>query len=241
MAGRKTLETLSAADAIVDALDVARHERERIDAHVESRARKAASGEEEREEAEAAKRARDADDDERLRKLFAGDEGEADAGESDSDDDADAIVVSGGAYGSNPAYPKGLVPNPLLMGRSPERYALAAIEKVRSADLEQAVLSLPFSSALALLEYLAGWLEAGERTELTCRLASLIVRLHYVQLGATAAARGVLLETSAAPSTTSGGVSRRRRVQRRGFEHVGESHQRRTARRRRRRGGGGGG
>ena len=80
------------------------------------------------------------------------------------------------------------------MGKTPERYALAAIEKVRSADLEQAVLSLPFSSALALLDYLAGWLEAGERTELTCRLASLIVRLHYVQLGATAAARGVLLK-----------------------------------------------
>ena len=54
MAGRKTLETLSAADAIVDALDVARHERERIDAHVESRARKAASGEEGREKAAAA-------------------------------------------------------------------------------------------------------------------------------------------------------------------------------------------
>lgn len=200
MAGRKTLETLSAADAIVDALDVARHERDRIDAYVESRARKAASGEEEREKAAAAARARDADDDERLRKLFAGGDGdgdeeeEDDAGGSDSDDGADAAVVAGGAYGSNPAYPKGLVPNPLLMGQTPERYALAAIEKVRSADLEQAVLSLPFSSALALLDYLAGWLEAGERTELTCRLASLIVRLHYVQLGATAAARGVLLK-----------------------------------------------
>jgi hypothetical protein len=37
------------------------------------------------------------------------------------------------------------------------------------------------------------WLQAGERIELSCRLAALIVRLHYVQLGATAA-RGVLLK-----------------------------------------------
>ena len=72
----------------------------------------------------------------------------------------------------------------MLMGQSPERYALSAIEG-SAADLEQAVLALPFSSALTLLDYLGGWLEAGEKTELTCRLASLIVRLHYVQLGAT--------------------------------------------------------
>jgi hypothetical protein len=37
MAGHKTLEALSSADAIADALDVARHERDRIDAHVLSR------------------------------------------------------------------------------------------------------------------------------------------------------------------------------------------------------------
>ncbi|EEH55715.1 uncharacterized protein MICPUCDRAFT_18664 [Micromonas pusilla CCMP1545] len=139
MAGRKTLETLSAADAIVDALD----ERD------------------------------------------------------DGDAVADAVVLGNanalGLKGTD-VYPPGLMPNPLLMGQTPERYALAAIEKVRAADLEQAILALPFSSALALLDYLAGWLHAGENIELTCRLAALIVRLHYVQLGATSAARGVLLK-----------------------------------------------
>ena len=53
------------------------------------------------------------------------------------------------------------------------------------ADLERAVLALPFSSAAALLEFLGGWLERGEKVELTCRLAALITRLHYAQLGAT--------------------------------------------------------
>jgi U3 small nucleolar RNA-associated protein 12 len=80
------------------------------------------------------------------------------------------------------------------MGASPERYALRALENVKAADLERAVLALPFSSAAALLEFLGGWLERGEKTELTCRLAALIVRLHYAQLGATANARGTLLK-----------------------------------------------
>ena len=42
------------------------------------------------------------------------------------------------------------------MGASPERYALRALEHVKAADLERAVLALPFSSAAALLEFLGG-------------------------------------------------------------------------------------
>ena len=189
MAGRKTLETLSAADAIVDALDVARHERERIDAHIRQKSK--VDGD--------AKPTADANGDSKGDAAssalpFTG--GDDDISEYSDDDDAvDAVVVSGSVLGGpSKVYPPGLMPNPLLMGETPERYALSAIEKVKAADLEQAILSLPFSSAIALLEYLGGWLEAGERVELTCRLAALIVRLHYVQLGATASARGVLLK-----------------------------------------------
>ena len=202
MAGRKTLETLSAADAIVDALDVARHERERIDAHVKKKARMALEkasmpGDEKKDADEKATRR---EDEKKLRRLFAGDadsEDEHDVAsmKSDSDDDdSDAAGFASGAFGTNESYPKGLPPNPLLMGASPERYALRALENVKAADLERAVLALPFSSAAALLEFLGGWLERGEKTELTCRLAALIVRLHYAQLGATANARGTLLK-----------------------------------------------
>jgi U3 small nucleolar RNA-associated protein 12 len=203
MAGRKTLETLSAADAIVDALDVARHERERIDAHVKKKARmaleKASMPSDEKKDAD--EKATRREDEKKLRRLFAGDadsEDEHDVAsmKSDSDDDdsdADRHLASG-AFGTNESYPKGLPPNPLLMGASPERYALRALENVKAADLERAVLALPFSSAAALLEFLGGWLERGEKTELTCRLAALIVRLHYAQLGATANARGTLLK-----------------------------------------------
>ena len=200
MAGRKTLETLSAADAIVDALDVARHERERIDAHVKKKARMALEKtsmsltDEKKEEENATRR----EDEKKLRRLFAGDddEDEHDVASmmSDDSDDDDAGDAPRSAFGTNDSYPKGLPPNPLLMGASPERYALRALENVKAADLERAVLALPFSSAAALLEFLGGWLERGEKTELTCRLAALIVRLHYAQLGATANARGTLLK-----------------------------------------------
>ena len=199
MAGRKTLETLTAADQIVDALDVAGHERKRIDDYVRTNGRDKDANDD--DEAKAVENGDDQEDEEELKKAldeFSDEEEDDDeeGAEDDDDDAADAVVVNSAslsAYGYNPSYPSGLPPNPLLMGQSPERYALSAIEKVRAADLEQAVLALPFSSALTLLDYLGGWLEAGEKTELTCRLASLIVRLHYVQLGATHRARSVLL------------------------------------------------
>ncbi len=191
MAGRKTLETLSAADAIVDALDVAAHERRRIDTHLKVASRRAnaaktaSAGDDDDQHPVDDERANDA---RKLRALFDGDDFE------EGDWIAGASTNSISMFGSNRSYPRGLQPNPLLMGRSPERYALASIEKVKSAELERAILSLPFSSAFALLDHLGGWLESGERTELTCRLAALIIRLHYVQLGATTAARGILLK-----------------------------------------------
>ena len=117
MAGRATLETLSAADAIVDALDVARHERERIDAHVKKKARMALEvedsvpGDDAMRDDENAQKKQDA---EKLRRLFAGDdedEDEHDVASMRSDDsDDDAARVAGNS--ENDAYPKGLAPNP---------------------------------------------------------------------------------------------------------------------------------
>jgi U3 small nucleolar RNA-associated protein 12 len=136
---------------------------------------------------------------EKARASFAGnDEEDGEEDGSMKSDDSDVEDAFGSSYGvatqENAHYPKGLAPNPLLMGASPERYALKALENVKAADLERAVLALPFSSASALLDFLGGWLERGEKVELTCRLAALIVRLHYAQLGATASSRGVLLK-----------------------------------------------
>lgn len=47
------------------------------------------------------------------------------------------------------------------MGMSPAQYVLTALEKVRPAEMEQALLLLPFSYALDLVGYLCLWLEKG--------------------------------------------------------------------------------
>lgn len=83
--------------------------------------------------------------------------------------------------------------NPLLLGLAPGGYVLRAVGAVRAADLEQALLLLPFTDALRLLGYLVGWLRQGAQVELLCRVSTLLLRLHMAQLVGTPAARGVLV------------------------------------------------
>ena len=54
-------------------------------------------------------------------------------------------------------------PNPLLEGLAPGPYVLRALQKVRAAELEQALLMLPFADALRLLAYLPPWLAHGSQ------------------------------------------------------------------------------
>lgn len=56
--------------------------------------------------------------------------------------------------------------NPLLLGRSIEEYVLETVRRVRPGDLEQALLVLPFSDALRLLQYLCSWLAAGTQVRM---------------------------------------------------------------------------
>lgn len=60
----------------------------------------------------------------------------------------------------NPAA-KPPAPNPLLLGRSPAAHVLHVVGRVRAAELEQALLLLPFTDALRLMGYLLGWLRQG--------------------------------------------------------------------------------
>lgn len=77
-------------------------------------------------------------------------------------------------------------------------FVLRALAAVRSADLEHALLLLPFASALTLLEYIPGWLaDGGVHAELACRVAVLLTRLHQRQLAGTRAARPALLRLRA--------------------------------------------
>ena len=50
-----------------------------------------------------------------------------------------------------------------MLGLSPEAYVLRAVSSVRANDLEQALLLLPFADALKLMQWVAGWLAAGNQ------------------------------------------------------------------------------
>ena len=132
MAGRKTLETLSAADAIVEALELAEHETKRFAEHEEDNEK------------------------------------------------------SGGKLAP-------IQPNPLLLGQSPAEYALNAVAKIRPSELEQAIFVLPSSFAVSLLNHLTLWLNAGQKVELTCKIASLVMRLHAHVLGRSPESRRTLV------------------------------------------------
>ena len=68
------------------------------------------------------------------------------------------------------------------------------LSALQAADLEQALLVLPFTEALRLLSYLCQWLKKGLQTELCCRVSTLLVRLHHPQLVATPSARPTLIQ-----------------------------------------------
>ena len=62
---------------------------------------------------------------------------------------------------TSPAAAKPLPPNPMLLGMAPAAYVLRVVGSVRANDLEQALLMVPFTDALALLQYLPLWLKEG--------------------------------------------------------------------------------
>eukprot|EP00897_Mesotaenium_endlicherianum_P000518 jgi/Mesen1/10467/ME000082S09971 len=80
-----------------------------------------------------------------------------------------------------------------LRGMEPSEYVLSAICSVRSSDLEQALLTLPFADALKLLQHAHAWLHQGIRVESAVRTGVLLLRIHAAQLVATPAARTTLV------------------------------------------------
>eukprot|EP00882_Tetradesmus_deserticola_P029909 GHRQ01033543.1.p2 GENE.GHRQ01033543.1~~GHRQ01033543.1.p2 ORF type:complete len:149 (+),score=67.22 GHRQ01033543.1:491-937(+) len=84
--------------------------------------------------------------------------------------------------------------NPLMLGLAADAYVLRSVAAVRANDLEQALLLLPFNDALRLLQWVSGWLAQGSQVELSCRVATLLLRLHHSQLTATPSARQTLVD-----------------------------------------------
>lgn len=83
-------------------------------------------------------------------------------------------------------------PNDMLRGLSPSEYVLHALSNVQTNDLEQTLLSLPFSDALKLMSYLKDWAGNPSKVELVCRVTTVLLQTHYNQLTTTPAARPML-------------------------------------------------
>ncbi|KAI8320708.1 Utp12-domain-containing protein [Martensiomyces pterosporus] len=77
--------------------------------------------------------------------------------------------------------------NPILLFEklSPEAYVLRTVERVRAADLEDALLVLPFSRVLSLLAFIDMWAQREWNTPLTCRVLFFLLKTHQNQIVAT--------------------------------------------------------
>ncbi|KAH0635120.1 hypothetical protein KY290_035907 [Solanum tuberosum] len=84
-------------------------------------------------------------------------------------------------------------PNILMLGLSPSDYVLHALSSVRTNDLEQTLLDLPFSDALKLLSYLRSWASIPDKVELVCRVSTLLLQLHHHQLISTVSAKPLVI------------------------------------------------
>ncbi|KAJ0970245.1 hypothetical protein J5N97_023122 [Dioscorea zingiberensis] len=83
-------------------------------------------------------------------------------------------------------------PNILMRGLSPSDYVINAISSVHTNDLEQTLLSLPFTDSLKLLSYMKDWLTRFDKVELVCKINTVLLQTHHNQLTATPAARPTL-------------------------------------------------
>ncbi|XP_042505064.1 WD repeat-containing protein 3 [Macadamia integrifolia] len=129
LAGKKTQETLTATDLIIDALDIAEEESKRMTQHMV--------------------------------------------------DNASGRITT-------------FQPNAMMQGLSPSDYVLHSLSRVHTNDLEQTLLSIPFSDALKLMSYLKDWAAIPDKVELVSRVATVLLQIHHNQLVSTPASRPVL-------------------------------------------------
>ncbi|XP_046345376.2 WD repeat-containing protein 3-like [Haliotis rufescens] len=75
--------------------------------------------------------------------------------------------------------------NPLILAygvTSPTRYLLEVIKRIKSSELEEALLVLPFGYVMDLLKVLDIFLQAGWEPELSCRCLLFLLRVHHGQI-----------------------------------------------------------
>ncbi|KAJ0177105.1 hypothetical protein K1T71_007114 [Dendrolimus kikuchii] len=80
---------------------------------------------------------------------------------------------------------------PILMAAynctTPEDFFVETVKKIRSSDLEEALLLIPFSVACDIVKMLPALLERGDNVEMFCRLAIFLLKVHHAPLVANQA------------------------------------------------------
>ncbi|CAG8432793.1 526_t:CDS:10 [Diversispora eburnea] len=85
--------------------------------------------------------------------------------------------------------------NPILVAfgnLTGDQYVLKIIEKIRSSDLEEALLILPFTKVISLLRYLDIWAKKEWNVVLTSRILIQLLKVHHDQIVANRVLRPIL-------------------------------------------------
>ncbi|KAI9595716.1 WD40-repeat-containing domain protein [Syncephalis fuscata] len=85
--------------------------------------------------------------------------------------------------------------NPILLAMgdiSADRYVLRTLEQIRSSDLDEALLVLPFEKIMSLMSYLDIWARKEWNTALTCRVLFFILRTFHAPIVANRLMRSML-------------------------------------------------
>ncbi|KAG5891080.1 hypothetical protein JTB14_028283 [Gonioctena quinquepunctata] len=86
------------------------------------------------------------------------------------------------------------VPPPLMLAfncSTPDDFLLETIKRIRSSDLEESLLILPFSCVCQVLQMLPS-LMARDQTELICKVSMFLLKLHHAPIVANQALLGTL-------------------------------------------------
>lgn len=77
------------------------------------------------------------------------------------------------------------VPPPLMIAlnvASLEDYFLETIKRIRSSDMEEALLILPFSAVCEVLEIIPPLIDRGDNTEILCKVSMFLLKLHHAPI-----------------------------------------------------------
>lgn len=91
-------------------------------------------------------------------------------------------MQAGGGATDEKTEPPRLVPNMLLLGLDQGSYLLKALSSVRTAELEQALMLIPFDVVPRLLRRLLPLLEEKPHIELMARCVCFVLRVHHKQI-----------------------------------------------------------